>query len=331
MFLNFNEKSRDTLPDFSFLTKHNNLNQLIQTVNYKGLEFDVLRLDLINEFWGGNKLFKLIENIKYVIKNNLQGVITFGGANSNHIYSTVALCKNLNIPCVICVRGLQNNATTSTLQFAETNGAKIYYLNRTDYKNKTSEKFINYLNQLFPNYHLIPEGGNNVLGIKGCQTILSNLNIKYKTIFCACGTATTFTGIYSSLNNEQVLIGISVLKGENKLIDNVNQNLNELKLNKFKIIEWDNTSEINYSTILNNYAFNGYAAFNAGLIKFKHDFETSTQIPLDYVYTSKLFYGAIDLMLQTKVNSNKKTLVIHCGGLQGNLEFEKRYRLSAKR
>ncbi|MFN8229502.1 MAG: pyridoxal-phosphate dependent enzyme [Bacteroidia bacterium] len=331
MFLNFNEKSRDNLPDFSFLTKYDNLNHLIETINFKGLNFDVLRLDLINEFWGGNKLFKLIENIKYVVKNNLQGVITFGGANSNHIYSTVALCNKLNIPCVICVRGLQDFATTSTLLFAEKNGAKIYYLNRTDYKNKTSTNFINYLMQLFPNYHLIPEGGNNFLGIKGCETILSTINETYKTIFCACGTATTFTGIYSSLKNEQTLIGISVLKGENKLIDNVNQNLNELKSNKLKINEWNNKSEINHSTILNNYAFNGYAAFNTSLIEFKHNFESLTQIPLDYIYTSKLFYGAIDLMLNKKINSNEKTLIIHCGGLQGNLDFEKRYQLSAKR
>lgn len=329
MFLNFKEKSRDVEPDFSFLTPYNNLNQLIQHVNYNGLNFDVLRLDLINEFWGGNKLFKLIENIKYVIKNNFQGVITFGGGNSNHIYSTVALCDKLNIPCIICVRGQYKN--TSTLQFAELKGAKIYYLNKTDYQNKNSKKFINYLNQLFPNYHIIPEGGNNVLGIKGCEAILSTLNTKYQLIFCACGTATTYTGIYTTLSNIQTLIGISVLKGENKLITNVNENLIELKSNKPSIKEWDNTPKINLSTILNNYAFKGYASLDLNLIEFKNKFETETQIPLDYIYTSKLFFGAIDLMLNNKVNSNNKPLIIHCGGLQGNLDFENRYQLTAKR
>ncbi len=31
------------------------------------------------------------------------------------------------------------------------------------------------------------------------------------------------------------------------------------------------------------------------------------------------------------VNINNKPLIIHCGGLQGNLDFENRYQLTAKR
>lgn len=331
MTFNSQDISREFKPNFSFISQTDSLSKLVQHVKYDTLNFDVLRLDLINEFWGGNKLFKLKENIQFVIDNKLKGVITFGGANSNHLYSTAALCKQFKLPCILLVRGESKSKRTSTLAFAESNGATIYNLNRTDYKNKNQPEFLAYLQKLFPGFHIIPEGGNNLLGIKGCQSILSGLQNNYDYILCACGTATTFTGIYTSLHNKKVVIGVSVLKGENKLIVDVNTNLQKLNL-KSLIEEYKTSnSEIMSSTILNDYAFSGYAAFDQDLIDFKYKFEAETSIPLDYIYTSKLFYGALDLISKKRIPETKNVLIIHCGGLQGNADYEARYHLTDNR
>jgi 1-aminocyclopropane-1-carboxylate deaminase len=63
------------------------------------------------------------------------------------------------------------------------------------------------------------------------------------------------------------------------------------------------------------------------LITFKNKFEKEFTIPLDYIYTNKLFYAAFDLIKQNKIKPNSKILIIHCGGLQGNKGFEERYKL----
>lgn len=323
--------SRDFKPDFSFFGQPDSLNNLVQQKQFDGSYFDVLRLDLINEFWGGNKLFKLKENIQFVFENKLKGVITFGGANSNHLYATSALCRHYNIPCIVMVRGENSAQQTNTLTFIESNGAIIYNLNRTDYKNKNLPEFLVYLEKLFPGFYIIPEGGNNLLGVKGCESILSGIQNNYDYILCACGTATTFTGIYNASHKNQVVLGISVLKGENKLINDVNATLKTLNSKSYIEENRELTGEIFSSTILTNYAFSGYAAYDQELIDFKNKFETETSIPLDYVYTSKLFYGAIDLMTKKRIPESKKLLVVHCGGLQGNADYEARYHLTDRR
>jgi|LakMenE18May11ns_1017448.scaffolds.fasta_scaffold9959603_17 1-aminocyclopropane-1-carboxylate deaminase len=331
MLFNPQDISRDFKPDFSFFSQHDSLTKLVQHVKYDVFNFDVLRLDLMNEFWGGNKLFKLKENIQFVLDNKLKGVVTFGGANSNHLYATAALCNQFNLPCVVLVRGEAKLRQTSTLTFMESKGATIYNLNRTDYKNKNQPEFLAYIEKLFPDFHIIPEGGNNLLGIKGCESILPGLQNNYDYILCACGTATTFTGIYNASLKNQIVIGISVLKGANRLIHDVNARL--LNLNSKPYIEENRelTGEIISSTILNDYAFSGYAAFDKELIEFKNNFETETSIPLDYIYTSKLFYGASDLIRKKRISETKKVLIIHCGGLQGNADYEARYHLTDKR
>lgn len=331
MSLNPQDISRDSKPDFSFFFQSDSPYKFLQHKRFGNYDFDVLRLDLINEFWGGNKLFKLKENIKFVLDNKLNGVITFGGANSNHLYATAALCKYFNLSCIVMVRGEANTKLTSTLAFVESNGATIYYLNRTDYKNKNQPDFLTYLEKLFPGFFIIPEGGNNLLGIKGCQTILSGLQTNYDYILCACGTAATYTGIYSSLLSTQMLIGISVLKGENILVKDVNNTLLLLNIKPLIAENNDLISEIKNSTIINDYAFSGYASFDQELIDFKYKFETETHIPLDYIYTVKLFYGALDLLKNNRISPLKKTLIIHCGGLQGNKDYEERYHLTDKR
>ncbi len=331
MTFNPQDISREFKPDFSFFSQRDSLSKLVQHVNFNGLSFDVLRLDLINGFWGGNKLFKLKENIQYVLDTKLKGVITFGGANSNHLYATAALCKQFNMPCIVLVRGETASKQTSTLAFVESNGATIYHFNRTDYKNKNQPHFLAYLEKLFPGFHIIPEGGNNLLGMKGCESILTGIQNNYDYILCACGTATTFTGIYNASHKNQVILGISVLKGENKLIEDVNATLETLNSKPYIEENRELTGEIFSSTIFTNYAFSGYAAYDQELIDFKTKLETEISIPLDYIYTSKLFYGALDLMKKKRISDNKKVLIIHCGGLQGNADYEARYHLTDKR
>jgi 1-aminocyclopropane-1-carboxylate deaminase/D-cysteine desulfhydrase-like pyridoxal-dependent ACC family enzyme len=47
-------------------------------------------------------------------------------------------------------------------------------------------------------------------------------------------------------------------------------------------------------------------------------FEDKHQIPLDRVYTAKMFFAVFDLLNKAQIPPKSRILLIHTGGLQGN-------------
>ncbi len=278
-------------------------NPIINTINYNGIDIGVLRLDLIHPEVSGNKWFKLKYNIIQAQLEGKKGIITFGGAYSNHIAATAFACKLANVKCIGIIRGDEVTEENHTLIEAQKNGMQFIFVSRSLYKQKDSEEYLNELQNKYPEYFIVPEGGNNELGIKGCEEILSIETNKYNTVFCACGTGATFKGIANSLHSNQKLFGINVLKYEAA------------------------TDKLN-ATILNHYHFGGYAKHTSELLSFKSNFEITSNIPLDYVYTSKLCFAVFNLIDKGQITSQDKPLIIHSGGLQGNLGYESRYKLN---
>ncbi len=281
-------------------------NSIIQRINSKlfsekGIEVSVLRLDLIHPQISGNKWFKLKYNLEEAKKRGVDTILTFGGAFSNHIHATAVACNQFGFKSIGVIRGEKESESNSTLSEAKKYGMELHFVSREDYKLKNEEDFISELKNKFGNFYLIPEGGDNLLGEKGCEEILPKEN-DFDVIFCACGTGTTFNGISKSLKPNQKLYGISVLKGEpfGKLAN---------------------------SEILTEYHFGGYAKHTEQLLNFKSKFERESNIPLDYVYTAKLFFAIQDLISKNRISNNSKVLIIHSGGLQGNVGYEERYRL----
>ena len=299
------------------------MNPPLQDILIDGKTISVLRLDLLHPLYGGNKIFKLKYNILKAKEEACEKVLTFGGAHSNHIFSTAAFCKEQGMPCVGVIRGREEEIkNSSTLLNAVKFGMQLHFVSNEDYRRKESTEFIQDLNEKFGRLYLIPEGGNNNEGVKGCTEILKEELTVYDYVFCACGTAATFSGIKISSSSNQKIIGISVLKGENKLIDSANHWM-EL-FGKDPIKEDDS---LQTSSILNSYHLGGYAAFSQQLFDFKNDFEKEKQITLDHIYTAKLFFAMNDLINKKEILNNKRILVIHSGGHQGNSDFEKRYNL----
>lgn len=279
---------------------------IINNIEYNGYRIGILRLDLIHPEISGNKWFKLKYNLEQAKKEKNNTIITFGGAFSNHIAATAMACKIAGFKSIGIIRGEETSANNPTLSFAQQNGMELLFVNRVEYQQKNDSGYLQRLRYMYPDTYLIPEGGDNRLGQKGCEEILTAETSNYNTIFCALGTGTTYKGIAKSLLPNQTLNVINVLK--------------------FEAI-----TEASQTAILNDYHFGGYAKHTKELLDFKIWFEETYTIPLDYVYTSKLFYAAFDLMNQNKPDKNQEILIIHCGGLQGNEGYEKRYNLNPKR
>jgi 1-aminocyclopropane-1-carboxylate deaminase len=276
---------------------------IINQITYNGYRIGILRLDLIHPEISGNKWFKLKYNLQQAEKENKNTIITFGGAFSNHIAATAVACKQTGFKSIGIIRGESSYAGNPTLSFANQNGMELLFVRRDEYSQKNDRGYLQRLRYMYPDAYIIPEGGDNALGQKGCEEILMKETNSYSTIFCAHGTGTTYKGISKSLLHLQKLMVVNVLK--------------------FEAIATEPQT-----IILNNYHFGGYAKHTTELLEFKSWFEQAYSIPLDYVYTSKLFFAAFDFMREDKLDKSQGILLIHCGGLQGNTSYEKRYNLN---
>jgi 1-aminocyclopropane-1-carboxylate deaminase len=279
---------------------------IISKISYHGIEIGILRLDLIHPEISGNKWFKLKYNLKEAIFQKKENIITFGGAYSNHIAATAKACNLTKIRSVGYIRGEDLSSTNPTLSYAKQLGMELIFLTREDYRKKNEPEFLSSISMKHPNSYIVPEGGNNELGEKGCEEILDQNTNQYSHIFCAYGTGCTFHGLAKSLKPNQFLTGINVLNNQAE-------------------------TYAKNAIINNDFHFGGYAKYHTELIDFKTKFEKEYNIALDYVYTSKLFYAVFDAIKKNKFSSENKLLIIHSGGLQGNKGFEERYNLKANR
>lgn len=280
----------------------------------KGIELFVKREDLLHPEISGNKWRKLKYNIQAAKSEGKSQIITFGGAYSNHIAATAAAGKLHGLETLGVLRGEEVLPLNPTLKLAQENGMKFKYVSRSDYRNKDKNGFLESIGLSTKDSYVIPEGGANLFGLKGCQEILQNCE-SFDLIVVACGTANTFSGISSKLRAKQKSLGFPVLKNAGFLEDEVRKNLGILDENKG-----------NWSLNL-DYHFGGYAKQNSDLIHFLQDFWENHNIKLDPIYTGKAMFGLLN-ELKTGGIEAEKILFIHTGGLQGIEGFEKRYKMN---
>jgi 1-aminocyclopropane-1-carboxylate deaminase len=269
----------------------------------KDVEVSVMRLDKIHPVISGNKWFKLWFYLEEAKQQKKKTIVTFGGAYSNHIVATAAACNLNGFKSVGIIRGEKAANLSFSLLQAEEMGMKFFFITREDYKKKRIPEQLQSIG-----YYLINEGGFGSKGVEGAVTILDHCKKNNFTHYCcAVGTGTMMAGLIRAALPGQKVIGISVMKNNFELEENVRSLLNE---------------EINFQ-IIHEYPFGGYAKYKPALFDFMNDFFRQTKIPSDFVYTGKLFYAVNDLIGKNFFPAGSKLLVIHSGGLQGNASLNK--------
>ncbi len=275
----------------------------------KEISLLVLRLDLINPITGGNKIFKLKYNLKEAAKHPSKRILTFGGAWSNHLAALAASRESAvgsTQPEVIAViRGERPGELSDTLQFCEAKGLKLHFVSREEYRRRNDAGYIKELKEQFGDFYLIPEGGSNELAVKGCAEIVNYIDQDFNTICCPVGSGGTIAGISSGLKPGQKVLGFAALKG-GEYLEEVVSTLNS-KTSNFKLFHY--------------YHFGGFAKTTPELLSFKKEFEREQGFELDFVYTSKMFYGIFDLMQKDHFPRGSTIVALHTGGLQGNKGF----------
>lgn len=284
-----------------------------------GIELWVKRDDSIHPVISGNKWRKLKWNIEKAVYDKRSCILTFGGAYSNHIAATAAVCNNLGIKSIGVIRGERTVPLNKTLEQAEANGMHLHFVSRSEYGLKTDKDYLHYLNSLFGNAHVIPEGGANFYGVQGCVDILKEIDIPFDYIATACGTGTTLSGLSIGLGDKQKVLAFPALKGGDFLRKDVqgllvNALQDEMYVSEIaEKIEW-----------ITEYHFGGFGKTKPELVDFANQFYKEYKVPLDLLYTAKMCFGLFQMIDQGYFKPGSKIVVLHTGGLQGNQGFKDR-------
>lgn len=283
--------------------------QVIEHPLFKRHNVEVLikRDDLIHPIISGNKWRKLKYNLEKVIKNNYKGIVSFGGAYSNHIHALAFACFQSKVKSIGIIRGEAQYANNFTLQWASHWGMQLNFVDRITYKKRNEADFLKQLQIQYPDYLIIPEGGSNALALPGVGEVIGELNqeCQFDTLLTPVGSGGTLAGLISADNNAHQLLGVAVLKQTNYLEKEV-----------LSLLKSDNSSANNWR-ILSQFHRGGYGKFQPEDLCRIRDFSQQTQIPFEPVYSGKMLLALLDLLEQGFFPPSHKIVLLHTGGIQG--------------
>jgi 1-aminocyclopropane-1-carboxylate deaminase/D-cysteine desulfhydrase-like pyridoxal-dependent ACC family enzyme len=284
----------------------------IPSLSKRKINVFVKRDDLIHDEVSGNKWRKLKYNVELCSSRSNEGVLTFGGAYSNHLLATASACNYLGVKSIAIVRGDElNENSNETLRNCNRLGMKLVFTSRKQYSMRYEKVYQEQLSYQFPNYLIVPEGGANYHGMIGCQEIMPEIEQHMDHVFVAQGTSTTSCGILMSLNNKQQLHVVPALKGYHSI-----EEMSALFLSSGMEEEWTSNSVLNVD-VLDQYHFGGYGKYTEELLFFIRDFFTAHQIKLDPIYTGKAMFALLKEIEDSKYDGTD-VLFVHTGGVQGS-------------
>jgi 1-aminocyclopropane-1-carboxylate deaminase len=278
---------------------------------FKNVRLLVKRDDLIHPEVSGNKWRKLKYNIELVQSQKKDGILTFGGAYSNHLLATAAACSLAGLKSIGIVRGEElTTESNNNLKRCAALGMELKFIPREEYDAK-NEKFVQETwKEEYPFYLLVPEGGANYYGIVGCQEIWKELPNEIDHLFVAQGTTTTSCGLLVGLQENMQLHVVPVLKGFDAKGEMKKQ------LAPFLIDEETIQEQLNRVEVHSEAHFGGYGKWNQELIDFIVNCEKEYDLPLDKIYTGKAFHALMDWLEQQDFQTPQTVVFLHTGGLQ---------------
>jgi len=272
----------------------------------------VKRDDIIHPIISGNKWRKLKYNLEHLQQNkNISGVLSFGGSYSNHIHALAFACYQKKIPCAGIIRGEEDYANNFTLTWARHWGMKLHFVDRKTYRRRHDADYLVQLQQEFPNYFIVPEGGSNKFAISGVAEIINELNQQtdYDTLITPTGSGGTLAGLIAGDCNTSVslhkLLGIAVLKEANYLVAKIQELLP------------DSAKNHNNWKLFTDFHRGGYAKFSpldaTRILEFNH----VTGVDFEPVYSGKMILAFLDLLEQGYFTKGERIVLLHTGGMQG--------------
>lgn len=254
----------------------------------------------------GNKWLKLKYHIQHIQQYEKTGILSFGGAFSNHLAALAAAGKSFGFqthafvrqtdPTLVAAEALRQSPT---LQFCQQQGMTMTFCEPSTYRQRAEPAFLTALQQRYPNWLLVPEGGSSAAGVQG----VAELNLgdtpagPADLICCATGSGGTVAGLALGHPRQQVL-GISVVK-DNSLPARIRQ-LNTAQ-------NWQLRHEAEGLR---------YGSFNPAILQ--TCLNAAVQgLPVEPIYTGKALHSLLCWLADGQLAGGQRLVLFHTGGLQG--------------
>ncbi len=277
-----------------------------------GLELAVLRLDLIDPLISGNKWFKLAPYLALAAESGAAGLISLGGAHSNHLHALAAAGQRFSFPVVGLLRGEPQD--TPTVRDLQAWGMQLHWLGYSGYRARNQPGFWAAWQQRYPHLLAVSEGGSGLLGASGCIPLRQQVQAQlahigwadYDVWWLAAGTGTTVAGLVlaeaqAAAKPVFAALAVPADHGTAQQIASV-------------LAEADVTDR-GYHLL--HACRGGFARMDAELLTFMAQTEDLCSLPLEPVYTAK---ALLELRQQVEAGyfaSGTRVVFVHTGGLQG--------------
>lgn len=279
-----------------------------------GLTLQIKRDDLLHVDISGNKWRKLKFNFFEAVNLNRKHIISFGGAYSNHIHALAAAGFHFGFKTTGIIRGESFYASNPTLSQATQWGMDLKFVDRKTYRRRHDMDYLAEIQSQYPNAIIVPEGGTNKLALQGmfetCNEIVEHADLPINHIITATGSGGTIAGLisgFSQLKQTQLKVtGIAVLKQGEYLNEVITKLIEETQTSP--TIDWALKTEFHHG---------GYAKVSPELKIFCKEFISQTTIPIEPIYTGKMFFALFELIKQGYFNKGDNIIALHTGGLQG--------------
>ena len=260
------------------------------------------RDDLLHPRLSGNKWRKLKYPLRQALSEQALGVLSFGGAYSNHLHALAAAGLALNLPTVGIVRG-EANSNNPTLTDARQWGMELAFVNRQQYRRRQDSDWLAELAQRYPGYMLLPEGGSCPLALPGVAELWQELPPQVEVIL-PVASGGTMAGLLSARPSGAKVRGYAVLKGDPWLAKEI--------VALYPAAAQDKNWQLVYK-----HHGGGYAKCSAPDKQAIAQLATELQLPLEPIYSGKALLGLFKDIATGQFQRGSTLVFLHTGGLQG--------------
>ncbi len=177
-----------------------------------GRALTVHRLDRCYPVGCGNKGPKLIERLHEYVRRGDRGVVTVGGAFSNHVHALAALGHRMGVPTAAIIRGTDPDFDNPTLADARRWGMRLITVDRASYASRDSEPFRQWAAAQCPGFALVPEGGNDASSEAACAALAGQLAVPAgAALVVAAGTGATARGLARGFGSRVSVVAADVV------------------------------------------------------------------------------------------------------------------------
>ena len=273
-----------------------------------GVELAVLRLDRIDPLISGNKWFKLTEHLAQARQAGAHGIISLGGAYSNHLHALAAAGKRFGFPTVGLLRGHRQD--TPTVLDLKAFGMQLHWLGYGGYRARHEPGFWAPWRERYPHLSPVPEGGGGLAGATGCRVLveqaraqLSNLGWPdYDAWWLAAGTGTTLAGLVLAEAGAHPVYGALAVPDDH----GVAQNVSALVSGGYELVDASR---------------GGFAKVDPVLLDFIDTTEQACGLLLEPLYTGKALLALKQQIEAGRIAPDTRLIFVHTGGLQGRRGF----------